>query len=265
MNLITIYAREELTSLETLLRRSYPSIKISSLRTGHRMDSFTIKQKDICRFSKAAAQWMHNRYLKKQSKKILTKMLQDCTEADRREMQARIKDAVDENLDQLLSLLQEPLCHLLSISNQMRIEGFFYFATRSYRTMMDSILDECMESYYSKRDYLEFITFLQTYVETENTLLDEIKIVVQENGTFCFYDERGGDITDYCHQTFLEEFQDRSPEPEDLLVSVLIILLPRKIILYGIDRIRNRNTLQTLKTIFKDRFIAAKEIPENYN
>ena len=104
-----------------------------------------------------------------------------------------------------------------------------------------------------EEELLEFSYMLKSYIDTEPSGVDEINIVIDEFGKYKYFDKEKRDITKICLAEFYAEFYESDASDDEILISVLIINLPKKITIHGLCESKNTNLLMMLKNIFGNR------------
>ncbi len=161
--------------------------------------------------------------------------------------------------------IKDSLMDLAEVSNFINLDGFTFFGMQEYRKEAAYLLEDCVEAYLSRESYREFLDLLHYFVELEESRLSQLYVVADTNGSYRFYDESYQEITTECEQMFLDEFPEIDEEAEkenDMLISTLVILVPEKIVLYGIKNVKNKNFLITLQNIFQKRICFSEEVPQ---
>ena len=167
----------------------------------------------------------------------------------------------------LLPPIQEGLFALSKVSNMLSLDGFVVFCMQEYKEAVLFLVEESLDEYLSHEEYLEFLNMLHHFVELEEPNFKCLYVVAEPDGFYRFYDEACREITQECKKMFQEEFQEiveeESEKQNDMLISLLVILVPEVICLYGIQYIQNRNFLTTLQIVFEERIRFFEEVPPN--
>lgn len=137
---------------------------------------------------------------------------------------------------------------------EVSFDGIMTFGFSDYEQELLEILDECIDELLIEEELEEFLGLMQSYTEAEETRLDVLNIIARPDTGYSYYDELGNDITDECKTEFYNEIPDKAASDDDMLISILIIMLPKKIILHKKENITNKNLINTIKEIFGKRF-----------
>lgn len=127
------------------------------------------------------------------------------------------------------------------------VEGFLRFRAKDYREELHEAVAYVVNEHIIETEYVEFIELLKSFVDSQKPKLHTLHVGITKKGKFNLYNEEGKPIT----KKYMDElsFMDSSQELtyEDLLVSALIAVAPRKIFLH----IRYEGYKDTLETIYK--------------
>lgn len=153
----------------------------------------------------------------------------------------------------LVEILKCKLKDLSEIDNYIYLDGFMNFCLGEYTEEIELIMEEALEEYFIKKEYADFLDLLHYFADVEERGFGKLDIITTNDGKYRFYDESRIDITDSCVRIFNREFNDQNITENDFLISILILLLPEEISIYGAENIINKNILKTLKFIFENR------------
>lgn len=172
---------------------------------------------------------------------------------------------LNQEKSELLPILKEEIIALSKVSHMLNLDGFSIFCMKEYREAISLLVEESLDEYLTQEEYLEFLHMLHYFVELEEPNFKYLYVVADPNGCYHFYDEGCREITRECVQIFQKEFEEiveEEPEKQnDLLISLLVILVPETICIYGIQYIQNRNFLTTLQMVFEERIQFFEEVP----
>lgn len=131
------------------------------------------------------------------------------------------------------------------------IAGFTAFAARSLRRQMAAFGREEWLAYQDEKERLEFAAILESFVRMQEPVVAQADVLWQA-GDFEVRDEKGCDLKKiYETSLLLEHMED--PEDisgEDLLLSILITVVPAKLIIHGDGA---REALSMVALVFDDR------------
>lgn len=160
---------------------------------------------------------------------------------------SKIKECIDEN-------------------KNININGFITFRMRELREDIECIVDKVVEKYIVEKEYEEFIRLLKYFVDIQESKIDLVNIIINDNGMYVIEDEKGRDI----FSLFLKELGDSElnildTNIEDIIISGLITNVPKKIIIKGYNNCKNIEFINTITNVFGDRVEFNNEtIKKNY-
>ncbi|MBM7854774.1 putative sporulation protein YtxC [Desulfohalotomaculum tongense] len=145
----------------------------------------------------------------------------------------------------------------LSQNNELVIEGFIQFRLKDYISFLREVIDSAVDEFLMEREYEEFIQILRYFVEIQEPKVDLAHVLVKPDGAYKLYNENKERI----NNDYLEDFIftiNKEINYEDLLVSALISISPRKIVFHGDEKYTPKNTLKTIKDVFVGRVEVCK-------
>jgi len=140
-------------------------------------------------------------------------------------------------------------------SNNLILEGFVNFRLKDYMKDLEEIVDKAVDDFLMEREYREFIRLLKYFVDIQDPKFESIHVIVGFDGKYALYDEMKREITNECIQEFINEISEGDINYDDLLVSSLITLAPRKIIIHCVGQFKNKELLETIKNVFSDKVV----------
>ncbi|SKC43433.1 putative sporulation protein YtxC [Maledivibacter halophilus] len=142
------------------------------------------------------------------------------------------------------------LVEFLSKNSNLNIEGFVNFRLGKYLEDLYEIIDRVIEEYMMKREYNEFIKLLKYFVNIQEPKMDLINIIVDANGGYHFLDGENRIIDDEYIRGLIDDLIDNNLNNDDLLISSLITIAPRKIVFHFVKNVKNTEIIETIKNIF---------------
>lgn len=146
------------------------------------------------------------------------------------------------------------ITNYLKSKNSIQIEGFVRFRLSEYRQELCDLLYDATEEFYIKKEYEEFINLLSVYIDECQPMVDLLHISRKQSGEFLFYDFTKTNIRLNIEKTTAHNPIENFLTNEDMLISILITLAPKRIIWHSTENSENHNITKTIKAIFKNRF-----------
>ncbi len=151
------------------------------------------------------------------------------------------------------SKLTKALMEYLESENQINIDGYVNFRLGSYITDLNEAVERALEVYVAEREYNEFIRLLKYFVEIQECKVDVIHLKQGEDGRYLITDGLGSRISSEYFDELRAEIADEGINFDDLLISTLITISPRKMIIHDIDSFKNKELVQTIINVFGER------------
>ena len=142
----------------------------------------------------------------------------------------------------------------ISENNEINIDGFITFRIKELLGDLESIVDKVVEKYMVNKEYNEFIKLLKYFVEIQESKIDYLSIIIDNNGKYIIKDgER--DITRSFFKEFTELNHDENmtSDLDDILISALITASPSKIVIHCAENCRNPELINTIEKVFTGR------------
>ncbi|MBE3589327.1 MAG: putative sporulation protein YtxC [Firmicutes bacterium] len=149
----------------------------------------------------------------------------------------------------VLARLQE----YLDRHNSVIMDGFVTFRLKDYVEELEDAVDRAVDDYILEREYEEFVRLLRHFVEAQEPRVDTVHVVARERGAFGLLDERGGALG-HGLPPELAPGDGEDVEYEDVLISALITMAPRRVVLHGeVDAGDRRHAVETIERVFETR------------
>lgn len=141
----------------------------------------------------------------------------------------------------------------LEQNNSINLEGFINFRLKEYRNILGEAVDQAVDEFIMEREYDEFVRLLKYFVDIQDPRVDTVNVLLKKSGVFELYDGNREPIDNDYLEGFILEFIDNEINYEDLLISALITIAPRRVILHFPDQRTVRDAIKTIKNVFGDR------------
>lgn len=147
--------------------------------------------------------------------------------------------------NQILSLVNE----YLNSNSQLFLEGFLRFRLKNYFHELKEAVERAVENYVVEQEYHEFIRLLRYFVEMQEPKIEEVHILIRDKQSFYILDEDKKPINPEQLKGVLIELNP-DIDYEDLLLSALITVAPRRLILHIVTPIE---VIETITNVFRER------------
>jgi len=156
------------------------------------------------------------------------------------------------------NMITNRIIDYLKTSNILILDGFINFRLKDYLHELEDIVDRAVDDFLMEREYKEFIKLLKYFVEMQEPRYNEIDLLQNPSGKYFLMDKSGRDITSECLQELNAGISRPDLSQDDLLVSSLITLAPRKIVVHNAESFRNSILLETVKSVFAGKIIICR-------
>jgi putative sporulation protein YtxC len=206
------------------------------------------------KFELAISEWIVKKYEKKIIYKIINKKYSNLSSEEKDDILVNaIKNVETEenaSLARRRSEIKTKISDYLKTSDKLFIEGFVRFRLKDYWAKLEEIVEESVKKRSLDKEYDDFIKLLQYFVQIQEPKVDFLHVVASKNGTYNFYDKLFMDITDECESEFIEEITAKQINYDDLLISTLIVLSPKKIVFHKSNLVKNKELMNTIIQVF---------------
>lgn len=140
-------------------------------------------------------------------------------------------------------------------SNNLILDGFVNFRLKDYMKDLEEIVDKAVDDFLMEREYKEFVKLLKYFVDIQEPKINVIHVIVGFDTRYTLLDENRKEITNECIQEFINEISGGDINYDDLLVSSLITLAPKKVMIHCSGQFRNKELLETIMNVFSGRVV----------
>ncbi|QEK12506.1 putative sporulation protein YtxC [Crassaminicella thermophila] len=173
------------------------------------------------------------------------KTIQDQEVYKYREDEVCIENRKEKIIQEIISYLRE--------NNIINLKGFVRFRLRSYIEELENNIDKAVEDYLMEKEYNEFIRLLRYFVDIQEAKIDMVNVLIRKDGKYDLYDYQNKSINNEYLEDLALEMADKDISYDDLLISSLITLAPRKIVIHFSSKIKKKEIIETIKNVFSDR------------
>ena len=156
----------------------------------------------------------------------------------------------------MLQLISNEFYKYFSDNKYAILDGFVNFKLKDYIKELDVFIDMCVNKYIIDTEYNEFISLLQSYIQSTPCSSDTIHLLYLDHESKLFdssYKEIKYDL-DFFNNKYVS---DISFSYNDFALNTLLTLLPQKLYIHLLSK--EDEFISTLKQIFKDRFLICNQ------
>jgi len=201
------------------------------------------------RYIESLSAYIINRYEVKILKRIISKKYPEIPNQVVNEI-IKLKD--DECERKRKKVLFDILKNYFSENESGSVEGIVNFRLYEYKVLLNELAENIVDIYYLNREYDDFIELLRYFISVQSQRAEQIYIVVNENGMYSILNEEKRDITIKALEEVVSVNDAKQLAYDDLLISVLISLAPKKIIVMHKENIKNQQIFETVEKVFEE-------------
>ncbi|MGI6712686.1 MAG: putative sporulation protein YtxC [Bacillota bacterium] len=164
-------------------------------------------------------------------------------------------------LNRKSKILHEILDYL-SLNTNINIDGFINFRLHDYVDDLYNILQQAVDEFMLEKEYREFILLLKYFVEIQEPKVEKIHVFLMADGYFQLLDDDNKAYNQQCFEGCIIDMVDKEINYEDLLISTLITIAPKKIILHIPDSSKVKNMLDTIEEVFDKQVVRCNGCPQ---
>jgi len=149
-------------------------------------------------------------------------------------------------LDRIINCIEE--------GNVLNIKGFMDFRSKELMPQIYTIIEKVVESYMIEKEYNEFISLLKYFVEIQESKAEKVDLYIGKRGdSYILRDEFGNNIMETLLNEICENKNIVDVSQDDLVISGLITMCPKKIVIHSANRCKNKELINTLEKVFENR------------
>ncbi|MEI3435060.1 MAG: putative sporulation protein YtxC [Clostridia bacterium] len=153
--------------------------------------------------------------------------------------------------DKKHNLLIDSFENYLITNKSIILTGFINFRIKNYLTILEDVVDEAVNSFVVEKEYLEFISLLKMYVNSQNSNCDVVHLIYNKNNsTLLDKDKNQINVSDDIFKA--KYLSDISFSSNDYALNTLLTLVPKKIHIHLIDNCIDE-FIHTISLIFENR------------
>ncbi len=137
----------------------------------------------------------------------------------------------------------------------LAVEGFINFCMRDYLTEIKFAVEVAAEELKNEKEYNDFVNLLRYFVDSQAPRVREVNLLLASNGLFYLWDNSGCKIEEQYMQNYLDDLLLDDVGLDDLLVSILITIAPRRIIIHNASELPHNESVEIIKQVFGDKIV----------
>lgn len=131
------------------------------------------------------------------------------------------------------------------------LDGFLNFRIKDYMSILEEVVDEAVNNFVIEKEYLEFISLLKMYVNSQKSTCDIVHLIYNNENSILL--DKDKNIINVSDDVFKAKYlSDISFSSNDYALNSLLTLIPKKIYIHLIDNCIDE-FIHTLSLIFESR------------
>jgi putative sporulation protein YtxC len=137
--------------------------------------------------------------------------------------------------------------------NYLNIEGFINFRLQDYWENLEGAVKLAVEDYMREKEYDDFVRLLKYFVDAQEPRVGTVNILLMAPGPMQSLDKIVNKTKNIYINGFIFDMVDSEINSEDVLISALISIAPRRVILHVPVPKKVNNVIVTLQKVFGER------------
>lgn len=139
----------------------------------------------------------------------------------------------------------------LSVNKSIVLTGFVNFRIKDYLKILEDTVDESVNNFVIEKEYLEFISLLKMYVNSQNSNCDTVHLIYNNETSILL--DKDKNIIDVSDDIFKAKYlSDITFSSNDYAINSLLTLIPKKIYIHLINNYIDE-FIHTISLIFENR------------
>ncbi len=153
--------------------------------------------------------------------------------------------------DKKFKLLYDIFYHFLSTHRSIVLNGFINFRVKNYLSLLDDIVNEAVNHFVIEKEYLEFISLLKLYINSQEYGCEMVHIIFSSSESILL-DENKNLIVVNDDIFKAKILSDITFSSNDYILNSLLTLLPKKIYIHLVDNYKDE-FINTLQLVFENK------------
>ncbi len=159
--------------------------------------------------------------------------------------------------DKKFKILYDIFYQFLSTHKSIVLNGFINFRLKEYLSFLDNIVNEAVNSFVIEKEYLEFISLLKLYINSQACGCEMVHIIFSSSESILLDENKN--LIVVTDEIFKAKYlSDISFSSNDYILNSLLTLLPRKIHIHLVDE-DNNEFINTLQLVFENKVSLCKD------
>lgn len=153
--------------------------------------------------------------------------------------------------DKKFKILYDIFYSFLSAHKSIILNGFINFRLKDYLSVLDEVVNEAVNSFVIEKEYLEFISLLKLYINSQSCGCEMVHIIFSSSDSILLDENKN--LIVVADDIFKAKYlSDISFSSNDYILNSLLTLLPKKIYIHLVDDYIDE-FVNTLQLVFENR------------
>ncbi len=162
-----------------------------------------------------------------------------------------LSDDFNNLFDKKFKILYDIFYEFISNNKMIILNGFINFRLKKYLSILDDVTCQAVNSFVIEKEYLEFISLLKLYINSQEYGCDVVHIIFSSTESILL--DKNKNLIVVTDDIFKAKIlSDITFSSNDYILNSLLTLLPKKIYIHLIDNFIDE-FINTLELIFENR------------
>ena len=157
----------------------------------------------------------------------------------------------DESMNERKNILINSFYDYLTKNKQIILDGFINFRLKKYVDFLNSVVDTAVNKFIIEREYIEFISLLKVYINSETSSTEYVHLIYTSNQSILL-DKDKNIIKKEEGSLNSKYLSDITFSSNDYTLNTLLNLLPQKIYIHLVEK-NIDEFINTLQLVFENR------------
>ncbi len=145
----------------------------------------------------------------------------------------------------------------ISSNKSLVLNGFINFRMPDYWKILDKVIDEAVNTFIIEKEYLEFVSLLKLYINSQASLCNVVHIIYSSSNSILLDEDKN--IIKHDKNLFDAKYlSDISFSSNDYTLNSLLNLLPKKIYIHLLEDYADE-FINTLEAVFENRVFICRD------
>ncbi len=238
-----------------LLRESRCDINdVKINRTNDDVTWVEYSEQEGCGIDEAITEFILSEYEPRILARIINRRCKKVNRRERHEIYNRAVDYAKSNIGRKATVREAVKAYLQNGRDEIDIDGLVNFRLKEYRSVLEGMVILAIDEFLIEQEYKDFIKLLRYFVDIQAPK-EELVHVKQESSGYRLTNIGGADITDECMEDFRRQENIFQVNQDDMLLSSLITIAPRRIYIHNHCGIQNKELIATIQNVFGKRVV----------